>query len=78
MCFSQIKYVSLKKTDKVGFSLINPVYLRKLILSACTGKVRLSVHADKNCFSDKPILSAQIIWVYSDKPGLSQRTPLYL
>ena len=40
------KYVSLKKNalsaDKVGFSLINPVYLRKPIISACADSVGLS------------------------------------
>ena len=44
--------------DKVGFSVINPVYLRKPILSACTDKVGLSVHAGKDCFPGKPTLSA--------------------
>ena len=49
-------------TDKVGFSLINLVYLRKPLLYARAGKVGLSAQADKDCFPDKaPYLRAQII-----------------
>ena len=61
MGFSQIKYVSLKPTlsaDKVGFSLISLVYLRKSISSARADKVGLSAQADKDSFPNKPTLSA--------------------
>ena len=49
-----------KNTDKVCFSLINPVYLRKFILSACADKVGLTAQADEDCFPDKPTLSVDI------------------
>ena len=45
--------------DKVGFSLINQVYIRKPILSVHADKVRLSAHEDKDCFPDKPTLAAR-------------------
>ena len=44
----------------MGFSLINQIYLRKLILPA---------HADKDCFGDKPNLS-----VRSDNIGFLGKT----
>ena len=44
--------------DKVGFSLINPVYIGKPKLSVHADKVRLSAHEDKDRFLDKPTLAA--------------------
>ena len=61
----------------MGFSPINPVYLRKPILSARADKVGLSAHADKDCFPGKPTLSARADNMgFLDTPGLSERKPL--
>ena len=58
MGFSQIKLVSLKNptlsADKVGFSLIKPVYLGKPILFARADKMELSAHAEKDCEDGLP------------------------
>ena len=63
----------------MSFSLINSVYLRKPILSERADDVGLSARADNVVFQvNPPYLRVQIIWVFSDKPGLSERTPLYL
>ena len=91
--FSQVKWVFLKNshylvkkkvspkkptlsTDKLGFSLINPVYLGYL-----PTQIRW-VYLENNLYLCAqiipPYLCAQIIWVFSDKPGLTKRNPLYL
>ena len=82
MGFSQKVGFSVKthiSTDKMSSSLINPVILRKRILSA---------HADKWVYLKNSLylhtqiiqnyLHGQIIWVFSDRLGLSERNLLYL
>ena len=61
--------------DKVGFSLINLIYLGKPILSAHTEKVGLSARTNKDVFQiNPPSLRAQIISVYLDKPVYQRET----
>ena len=78
MGFSKIKQVSLKKTtlsaDKVGFLRETYFTREKPILSARVNKVRLSVHADKDCFPNGPTL--KITWVFSGKTTLSEKNRL--
>ena len=59
--------------------MINPVSLGKPILPARADKVGSICATDEDCFPDKTTVSARTeIWVFLDKPGLSERNPLYL
>ena len=63
----------------MSFSLINPDYLKNsYYLRAQVSCLYLANNLYMGAQTITPYLCAQIIWIFSDKPGLSEGNPFYL